>query len=609
MTEGGEEMDLFVRGQRTGQLKYLDTARRTANPNVTSGLAEKNFRVGGRWWAASRWRAAIRMLAPKNWPTTTHWLATLRILALLCVTTAGSGHAQETTQAPAPTRTPDSLAGLDAYIAESMPDWDIPGLAVAVVHEGDVVFARGFGVKEVGRADPINARTLFQIGSVSKSFAAAAVGALVDEGLATWDDPVIDHLPWFRVKDPWITREITLRDLLSHQSGMPGAAYPVLAVVDARETAEGLRLLDNQGPLRQEYRYSNQAYGVAGLVVEAAAGMSWGAWVRERLLAPLEMRDTGTSPYDVWDSAHVAPTFLGSAPAGIPGIDDAPGRNVAMPHGVDRSGNRRVLSWQSYDNMQAAGSVVSNVVDLANWVRMHLDHGRFNGAPVLDSTTVSEMHASQVRMEPWLLFADPGTGSYGLGWARADFLGHAHISHSGGIFGFPAYVAMLPDANAGVVVLANGSMWTPYHPHQDIGAWVFGQLLGVEGRDWHAEVMARTDAIHAQVETALTAREAGRTDGTQPSLPLTGYTGRYQDEHGAVTAHVVNGETGLRVHFGAPGSFSGDMEHWHHDVFQLHYDGGDGQAYGSSFVTFTIGPDGGIAQMDMGFMGLYRRVG
>ncbi|MDE2805874.1 MAG: serine hydrolase [Gemmatimonadota bacterium] len=537
----------------------------------------------------------------------------MRKLALCCVTVTGSATAAgaasaQDAQAPALRPAPDRLTDLATYIAESLRDWNLPGLAVAVVHEGEVVFAQGFGVKEVGRDDRIDARTLFQIGSVTKSFAAAAIGALVDEGLAGWDDPVVDHLPWFRVKDPWITREITLRDLLSHQSGMPGAAYPVLAVVSARETAEGLRLLDNQGPLRQGYRYSNQAYAVAGLVVEAAAGMSWGAWVREQLLGPLEMRNTGTSPYDVWDSAYVAPTFLGSAPAGVPGIADAPRRNVAMPHGVDRDGNRRVLSWQSYDNMQAAGSVVSNVVDMANWLRMQLDHGRFNGTTVLDSTTVSEMHVPLVRTPSTFVFADPGTGSYGLGWARASFLGHTYISHGGGIFGFPAYAAMLPELQAGVVVLANGSMWTPYYPHQEIAAWVFARLLGIEGRDWHGEVMARTEAVHDQVEAALNAREAARIDGTRPSLALADYAGRYEDEYGAATAHVVYTDTGLRVHFGAPGSFSGKIEHWHHDVFQVHYDGGDGQAYGSSFVTFTIGPDGSVAQMDMGFMGRYRRV-
>lgn len=178
----------------------------------------------------------------------------------------------------------DRIAGLAEYIEQSMPDWELPGLAVAVVYRDEVIFARGFGVKELGRDDPIDAETLFQIGSVSKSFAAGAIGALVDDGLVQWDDPIVTHLPWFRVQDPWITRSMTIRDILSHRSGMPGDAYPVLAVMDAREAAERLRLPDNQAPLRQGYRYSNQGYGVAGLVVEAATGMTWSEWVRQRNL-------------------------------------------------------------------------------------------------------------------------------------------------------------------------------------------------------------------------------------------------------------------------------------------------------------------------------------
>ena len=213
--------------------------------------------------------------------------------------TASTASTPATSAAPAHAQ--DTLAGLDAYIRESMPDWDIPGLAVAVVYNDEVVFARGFGVKELGRDDPVDAHTLFQIGSVTKSFAAGAIGALVDDGLVSWDDPVVQHLPWFRVRDPWVTREMTIRDLLSHRSGMPGDAYPVLAVMDARQAAERVRLPDNQAPLRQGFLYSNQAYGVAGLIVEAVTGTSWGDWVRERLLAPLEMHESVTSPYDVWD--------------------------------------------------------------------------------------------------------------------------------------------------------------------------------------------------------------------------------------------------------------------------------------------------------------------
>ena len=512
-----------------------------------------------------------------------------------------------TSATPAPVQEP--LAGLDAYIRESMPDWDVPGLAVAVVYNDEVVFARGFGVKELGRDDPVDAHTLFQIGSVTKSFAAGAIGALVDDGLVSWDDPVVKHLPWFRVRDPWVTREMTIRDLLSHRSGMPGDAYPVLAVMDARQAAERLRLPDNQAPLRQGFRYSNQAYGVAGLVVEAVTGTSWGDWVRERLLLPLEMHESVTSPYDVWDDPHVASTFLGVAPAGRVGIDDAPGRNVAMPHGVGRDGERRVLPWQSYDNMQAAGSVVSNVADLANWMRMHIRQGLFNGEFVLEDSTVSEMQAPQIATEHTFAFADDHTGSYGMGWTRATFHDHLYLFHGGGIFGFPAYAAMLPGIGAGVVVLANGSMWTPYYPHQEIAAWVFAQLLGVEPRDWHGEIKDRTGIIHSQVEAALAAQDTARIPGTRPSLSLEDYAGTYEDAYGSGPVTVVLSDGGLRLHFDGAGAFSGEMEHWHHDVYRLYFDGGDGQAYGSSFVTFTIGLDGGIARMDLGFMGQFRRTG
>ena len=507
----------------------------------------------------------------------------------------------------------DRIADLADHIERSLPDWGVPGLSVAVVFDDETVFAQGFGVKELGRPDRIDAETLFQIGSVSKSFAAAAIGALVDDGIAAWDDPVIRHLPWFRVQDTSATRNMTLRDLLSHQSGIPEDAYPVLAVMDARAAAERVRLLDNQAPLRQGHRYSNQGYGVAGVVVEEVTGMSWGEWLRERIFGPLGMETSGASPYEVWDEPFVAPAFLGGAPGrSPPGIADAPERNVAMPHGVARDGSRRVLAWQSYDSMQGAGSVVSSATEMAQWLRMHLGRGAVDGRTVLEEATVDEMHAPQVASEGAGIFTD-GPDQYGLGWSLTTFQGRRQVSHGGGIFGFPAYAAMLPEVGAGVVVLANGSLWTPYYPHQEIVAWVFARLTGGEERDWHGESMARTRAIEQQAEAALAARDADRIPGTAPSLPLDRYAGAYQHEKEG-TAHVElvrndanAAEPGLRIHFGAPGSFSGSMEHWHNDTFHLFFDGGDGQAYSSSFVTFTTGPAGEVA-MDMGFMGRYQRL-
>ena len=502
----------------------------------------------------------------------------------------------------------DDLDGLADYIRASMADWDLPGLAVAVVHGDEVVFAEGFGVKELGRDDPVDAHTLFQIGSVSKSFGAAAVGALVDDGLVDWDDPVVEHLPWFRVKDPEFTRRMTVRDLLAHTSGMPGDAWPVLAVMGGREVAERARLLDNFGVPGDGYSYSNNGYGVAGLVVEEVTGTGWGEWVRERLFDPLGMRDSRASPFEVWDAAFVAPAFLGTAPAGRVGIADAPDRNVAMPHGVDRNGERRVLSWQSYDNMQAAGSVVSSAAEMANWLRMQLRGGRFDDRIILTEETVAEMHAPLVDAGTSFIFADTAAGTYGLGWSRTTFEGRVHISHGGGIFGFPAYAAMLPEIGAGVVVLANGSLWTPYYPHHEIAARVFAHLLGTEPRDWHGTVMEQTGAILQQVEQTLAAQDSARVAGTSPSRPINEYVGRYADIHGAGHAEVaLAGDGRLRLHFGAPGTFSGDLEHWQHDVFRLYFDGGDGQAYGSSFATFTVEPEAGVTSVDLGFMGQYRR--
>ena len=244
---------------------------------------------------------------------------------------------------------------------------------------------------------------------------------------------------------------------------------------------------------------------------------------------------------------------------------------------------------------------------MANWLRMHLAQGRFGNRAVLGEATVEEMHAPQVASGATFLFADDTSrGTYALGWHRTTFEGHPYLSHGGGIFGFPAYVALLPDIAAGVVVLANRDAW--FHPHHEITAWVFARLLGVEPRDWHGESMAHKATIVAQGESTLAAQDSARVPGTRPTLPLDEYVGSYADALGAGHAEVVLAQDGrLRLHFGEPGSFSGDLEHWNDDVFRLYFDGGDGQTYRSSFATFTVEPEIGVAVMDLGFMGQYRR--
>ena len=265
------------------------------------------------------------------------------------------------------------------------------------------------------------------------------------------------------------------------------------------------------------------------------------------------------------------------------------------------------MAWQSYDNMQAAGSVVSNVVDMSRWLRMHLGAGAAGEKRVLSETVVGELHAEQIEESGSFIFGDGAPVHYAMGWARTRFQGSDYISHGGGIFGFPAYAAMLPEAKAGVVVLTNGSLWTPYYPHQEIAAWVFARLLGVEPRDWHAESMQQTAAIHSMVDQALADLDAQRISGTSPSLGNAGYVGSYRGEL-SESLLVEEGADGLRLRFEGAGAFSGTLEHWHHDTFRLYYDGGDGQAFSSSLATFELQADGAVESLDLGRMGRYRRV-
>ncbi len=501
-----------------------------------------------------------------------------------------------------------ALEGLEEQIAGSLGDWRMPGLAVAVTVGPDLVFAEGFGIKEIGREERIDAETLFQIGSVSKSFGASAIGVLVDDGLVTFDDSVVQHLPWLELKDRELTQKITLRDLLCHRTGIAEDTYPALGILDGRAVAERARHLENAAEYGA-HRYSNLGYGLLGLVVEEVTGTSWTSFMQERVFTPLGMAASAATPYGVWDAPFVAPAFLGSAPAGVPSIDDAPGKNVAMPHGVDRNGARRVLPWQSYDNMQAAGSVVSSVRDMSRWLRLHL--GLAEEAGVLSGTTLRALHEAQVEAPAaWTFFeadVDGTPPSYAMGWMRGSFAGHTVISHGGGIFGFPAYAAFLPDLEVGVVVLANGSTWTPYYPHQEITATVFGRMLGVEDRDWHAETMEATAAIQAMVDQALAGIDAQRDESATPSRPLADLVGSYSAEHAGSLGVSLPEGSHLRLAFEGEGAFSGELVPWNGDTFRLYFDGGDGQAYGSALVTFQPEGDGRAMALDMGRFGKYLR--
>jgi CubicO group peptidase (beta-lactamase class C family) len=498
-----------------------------------------------------------------------------------------------------------SLHGTEDYIVRALAEWQAAGIALAVVQDTEVVYSRGFGVREVGKAARVDPDTLFQVGSTTKAFTTAALGILVDEGKLRWDDPLVSHLPWFKVQDPWITQQLTVRDAVTHRSGILGDWYFVLSIMDSDQTVRNLRYAHSDGPFRDSFHYSNPMYAVAGKLIEAASGSPWGEFVEQRLLKPLGMKRSGTTPYRFWDAGYVAPAFFGSAPSADYGIEHARDLNAAMPHSWNEKGTASVLPWQSYDSAAAAGSLVSTASDMANWLIMHLNEGNFAGRHILRRETARELHSAQNQRVPQNLRFDAdqfplteGTWCYAMGWFRALYRGQTHLSHAGGILGFPSYVAFIPDRRIGVVVLANGPqpIRDEYALNKAIGFWILDRLLGESQQDWSSEFLARSRAVTEQAQNEEDALQRSRISVSSLSASLAAYAGVYEDRTGRSQPVTVALEDGhLRLKFPGIGAFSCWLEPWHRDLFRLHANAEvnrtlDCIGLQSRFVTFAVDP-------------------
>jgi CubicO group peptidase (beta-lactamase class C family) len=362
-----------------------------------------------------------------------------------------------------------------------MRDWNVPGLAMAVVKDDSIVFARGFGVREVGRHDPVDTRTLFGLLSPTKTFTAAALALLADENLLSLDDRVVDHLPTFRVADPAVSADLRIRDLLSHRTGYEDNHRLWYKRGGTRsEVASRAGELAAITPPRTEFHYNNLMYVVAGEVVEAVSGMTWDDFIRDRLLLPLGMSESTTSHFPMASRA-----------------------NVSSPHArriMGRAGPIRPIPYFDTFNIGPAGSMHTNVEEMAAWLRMQLNGGIVDGERLLSTHAVRELQRPHVRLPdmadpriggarawaPLCGVVDPASNGYGLGWFTSDFRGHRAVTHGGGINGQRSAVGMLPDQGVGVVILSNLqdteiSLALMYH--------VFDMFLETEPRDWSNEYL------------------------------------------------------------------------------------------------------------------------
>lgn len=477
--------------------------------------------------------------------------------ALLCVATPsaaqhGAGAAE--------------LAELDAYVAGAVRDWNVPGLAIAVVKDDSIVFVKGYGVREAGKPQAVDAGTRFAIGSTTKAMTAVALGMLVDEGRVAWDAPVIRYLPAFRVGDPWVTRELTVRDLLTHRGGLGNA--DLLWTGTDYSTAEIVRRVAAIEPaysIRSRFVYQNVMYAVAGEVIAAASGLSWSEFLHTRIFAPLGM--------------HATEATLGAL-AGQP--------NVAAPHML-LADSIRTISNRSVDAVGPAGSVWSSVGDMALWMRFMLDSARVNGRRLVSAETYSEIMSPQVVAPldtyPTMSVVRPHFFTYGLGWFLHDYAGEAVAMHTGSIAGMSALIGLLPERRVGVYVLANLDHAELRHA---LMYRVFDVYSGKPSRDWSTELRALYDDLAAQTLAARKEQELRRTPGTRPGVPLEQFAGTYVNTvYGTAVVDLRDGA--LRFAFGTR---SATLTHWHYDTFLANWNDVRTQP---SRIVFTPDGGGGIA--------------
>jgi len=477
------------------------------------------------------------------------------------------------------------LQGLDAYIEGALRDWEVPGVGVAVIKDGEVVLARGYGLQDVNRGDPVDENTIFAIGSSTKAFVSAAIGMLVDEGLVDWEDPVIDHLPTFRLHDPYATREMRVRDLLIHSSGLSRGDRVWYATPYSREeVVERVRHLQPSWSFRSRFGYQNIMYVVAGQLLTEVTGQSWDDFTAARIFDPLGMRRSSTS---------------------IRALEGLP--NVATPH-IHDDGRTRAIAWRNIDNAGPAGSINSSAREMAEWIRLHLGDGTHNGRELLSPQAVRDMHSPYIVIprteENEEIQPETNLNTYGLAWFIWDYHGHKVVEHGGAIDGMRAQVGMVPGEDLGYVVLSNigGSTFPNAIVHRILDAY----LAPESDKDWSAILLAREQEQRERAGERRTEIESKRVEGTSPSRPLAEYVGTYRDVfHGDVV--VRSGARGLELEYA--GSLRANLEHWHFDTFQASWTD-PGLAVGGSraFVIFRLDRDGGVESVDVDGIGEFERV-
>ena len=429
------------------------------------------------------------------------------------------------------------LEGFDDLASKMMKDWKVPGLALAIVKDGQVVLSKGYGLRNVKQSLPVTPETLFAIGSSTKAFTTFVMGTLVDEGKLDWDRPVVSYIPTFRLSDKLATERIAPRDLVTHRSGLPRHDLVWYnSSLSRKELVGRLPYLEPSKDFRTEFRYQNLMFLTAGYLIEQITGRSWEESVRDRVFEPLGMTRSNFSV-----------------------LDSQKSENYALPY-EEKDDAVKEMPFRNITNMGPAGSINSDLEDMIRWLLVQMGKGKAGGKQIISESTLREMHTPQMAINKPAERPEIPETSYGLGWFVEPYRGHNRIHHGGNIDGFSAMVTFLPEDQIGIIALSNlnGS------PAPELLArHAMDRLLRLEPIDWSREALAKK-AVGIQMEKeAEKKKEVVRRPGTHPAHKLADYAGDYENPgYGDLSVTLREGRLML-----AYNNIATPLEHWHYEVF------------------------------------------
>ena len=462
------------------------------------------------------------------------------------------------------------LADFSKFAEEELKLWRAPGASIAIVRSDEVLLATGYGFRDLKEGKPMTGQTVQPIASISKSFTVASLAVLVRDGKLSWDKPVRDFMPEFRLYDEYATAHVTPRDLVTHATGLPRHDWVWVGSTASREDlVRRLRYLEPSAEPRARYQYNNLAYCTAGYLAGRIAGTSWEEMIRTRLFEPLGMTNSSASVTDLAKAA-----------------------DFSTPYRLNDDDQPVSIRYLNVDSLGPAGAINSNAEDMSRYMRMLINKGKFNGEEILTETDVAEMMSPRMVVPDADVYPELGSSQYGMGLRISTYRGHKMVQHGGALRGLSASMAIFPEHKIGVFVAANvsGSSIPSVFTFAAVD-----RLLGLEPIDWSKRFRERRDKDKASSNDASKQQISTRKPNTSPAHPVENYVGDY--EHPGYGIFKVTSANG-RLH-GAFNAAASAFDHYHYEVFAAPKN--DGNSLSEQKIQFHTSIDGEIESVAVQF--------